>query len=67
MVFAVVPAGKNGDSTMASQPVEQTPDEKADEAALESHRQEVFGIRIARDAVDVKLHKMGRVGMKVSS
>lgn len=61
-------AGKNGDSTMASQPVGRIPYEKADGVVVESHRWEAFGIRIVRDAVGVvRFHRMGRVGMKASS
>jgi hypothetical protein len=61
-------AGKNGDSTMASQPAGRVPYEKADGAVVKSHRWEAFGIQTARDAVGVVgFRRMGRVGMKASS
>lgn len=61
-------AGKNGDSTMASQRAGRVPYEKADGAVVKSHRWEAFGIQTARDAVGVvEFRRMGRVGMKASS
>lgn len=61
-------AGKNGDSTMASQLAGWIPYEKVDGVVVESHGWEAFGIRTARDAVGVVgFRRMGWVGMKASS
>ena len=61
-------AGKNGDSTMASQLAGRILYEKADGVVVESHGWKAFGIRTARDAVGVVgFRRMGWVGMKASS